>query len=121
MVVPATWEAQHAAPTILSACSTIVVAFFIPPCAVQRILFSLSRDGFPANTACCGNPFKRGESAMGSDNKGEQLSKASLPLQVCMSVRASLMPFAQDSARGRVEQAHLPPCAVQMPLPLSQF
>ena len=56
---------------------------------------------------------------MGSDNKGEQLSKASLPLQVCMSVRASGMPFAQDSARGRVEQAHLPPCAVQMPLPLS--
>ena len=34
---------------------------------------------------------------MGSDNKGEQLSKASLPLQVCMSVRASGMPFAQDS------------------------
>ena len=84
---------------------------------ISRVDFQLEAGGFRANSF----PFKLGESAMGSDNKGEQLSKASLPLQVCMSVRASVMPFAQDSARGRVEQAHLPPCAVQMPLPLSQF
>ena len=121
MAVPATWETQHAAPTIHSACSRSNDLYIIPGSRFsgQRFsaIFSRLRGGFPAKT------FRSncGESAMGSDNKGEQLSKASLPLQVCMSVRASVMPFAQDSARGRVEQAHLPPCAVQMPLPLSQF
>ena len=114
MAVPATWETQHAAPTIHSACSSSDDLDIVPGYD-SRFRAWISCE--PRNSF----PFKLGESAMGSDNKGEQLSKASLPLQVCMSVRASVMPFAQDSARGRVEQAHLPPCAVQMPLPLSQF
>ena len=114
MAVPATWETQHAAPTIHSACSSSDDLDIVPG---SRFSLQDFARRFRANSF----PFKLGESEMAGDNKGEQLSKASLPLQVCMSVRASVMPFAQDSARGRVEQAHLPPCAMQMPLPLSQF